>query len=51
MKNVSAKDAAMFLQPAPDNLLEVTPVSKAVGNPRNEGPDLWKPVAAANRLI
>ncbi len=52
MKGVSAKDAAMFLQPAPDSLLEVTPVSKAVGNPRNEGPDLWKPAAAGGgRLI
>jgi putative SOS response-associated peptidase YedK len=43
-KGVAAKDAALFLQPAPDSLLAVTPVSKAVGNPRNEGPELWKPV-------
>jgi putative SOS response-associated peptidase YedK len=46
MKGVSAKDAAMFLQPAPDGLLEISAVSKAVGNPRNEGPELWRPVAA-----
>lgn len=52
MKGVSAKDAALFLQPAPDNLLEVIPVSKAVGNPKNEGPELWRPVSPGSpRLL
>lgn len=41
VKGVPAKDAAMFLQPAPESLLAERPVSRAVSNPRNEGPELW----------
>ncbi len=43
-KSVSAKDAAMLLAPAPERLLEVIKVSKAVNNPRHEGPELQVPV-------
>jgi putative SOS response-associated peptidase YedK len=45
-KGVSAKDAALLLQPAPDKWLEAITVSKAVNNPRNEGPDLHRPLTA-----
>jgi len=33
-----------LLRPCPSEWLELTPVSRAVGNPRNEGPELIKPV-------
>lgn len=45
VKAISAKDAHMLLQPAPRNFLEVVAVGKAVNNPRNEGPELQRPVA------
>jgi putative SOS response-associated peptidase YedK len=51
VKRFSPQDAALFLRPAPDSLLEAFPVSKAVGNPRNEGAELWRPLQTQARLI
>ena len=36
-------DAASLLRPAPEDVLRVWPVGKAVGNFRNDGPELLKP--------
>lgn len=36
----SAEFAAEMLRPAADDLLEVIPVSRALNNPRNEGPEV-----------
>ncbi len=33
-----------MLGPCPSEWLELTPISRAVGNPRNEGPDIIMPV-------
>lgn len=41
-KGFAAKDASLLLQPAADRLLEVVLVSKALNNPRNEGPELHR---------
>lgn len=40
-----AEFAAEMLRPAPDDFLEVMPVSRALNNPRNEGPDVQNPPA------
>jgi putative SOS response-associated peptidase YedK len=39
-------DAAALLRAAPDDVLRVWPVDKKVGNVRNDGPELIKPVTA-----
>ncbi len=36
----SAAFATQMLKPAPDDLLEVLSVSRALNNPRNEGPEV-----------
>ena len=36
-----------FLEPAPDDALELVPVSPLVNSPHNEGPELVEPLAAA----
>ena len=36
-----------LLEPAPDDVLEMYPISTAVNDVRNEGPDLLRPVEAA----
>jgi putative SOS response-associated peptidase YedK len=38
-------DPAALLRPAPDGVLRVWQVDKKVGNVRNDGPDLIKPIA------
>ena len=38
-------DAAAMLHPAPNDVLRVWRVDKKVGNVRNDGPDLIKPIA------
>jgi putative SOS response-associated peptidase YedK len=42
--NDDVDDLARLLVPAPDDLLEAVPVSRAVGNVRNDGPELLEPV-------
>ncbi|MGD9670471.1 MAG: SOS response-associated peptidase [Hyphomicrobiaceae bacterium] len=42
----SAVFAAELLRPAPDELLEIVPVSRALNNPRNEGPEVQSPPSA-----
>lgn len=44
-KTYSAKDAALLLQPAAPTLLEAIAVSKALNNPRNDGPEVQAPYA------
>lgn len=39
----SAEAAAELLVPAPDDLLEIVPVSRTLNNPRNEGPEVQNP--------
>jgi putative SOS response-associated peptidase YedK len=39
-------DPAALLRPAPDGVLRVWQVGRKVGNVRNDGPDLIKPIAA-----
>ena len=36
-------DPGSLLRPAPENVLRIWPVGKAVGNYRNDGPELLKP--------
>ena len=43
VRNVAAKDAHALLRPAPDDLLTIYPVNRAVSNSRNEGPHLQDP--------
>jgi putative SOS response-associated peptidase YedK len=38
----SAEAIAQLLKPAPDELLEVVAVSRALNNPRNEGPEMQR---------
>ncbi len=40
---LSAQEAAILLEPAPDGLLELWPVDPAVGNVRKNSPDLLAP--------
>ena len=40
-------DPASLLRPAPENVLRLWPVGKAVGNVRNDGPQLLEPEAVA----
>ena len=42
--NDDVEALAGLLVPAPDDLLEAVPVSRAVGNVRNDGPELLEPV-------
>ena len=42
--NDDVDELARLLVPAPDDLLEAVPVSRAVGNVRNDGPELLEPV-------
>ena len=45
----SSEDAAGVLRPAPDDLLEIIPVSRRLNNPRNEGPQVQlSPDATSN---
>ena len=46
-KSVPPKDAVLFLQPSAPALLEAVAVSKAVNNPRNEGPEVQAPASGA----
>ncbi len=41
----SAQYVAELLRPAPEDLLDIVPVSRALNNPRNEGPDVQAPPA------
>jgi putative SOS response-associated peptidase YedK len=43
-RNVSSAPAAELLRPAPDDLLEVIEIGPEVGNPRDEGPELQRPL-------
>ena len=47
--NDDVDDLARLLVPAPDDLLEAVPVSRAVGNVRNDGPELLEPVDPGER--
>ena len=40
----AASDPSALLRPAPEDVLRVWPVDKKVGNVRNEGPELIRPV-------
>ena len=51
VRDVPATDALRFLQPAPDDLLELFAVSKAMGNSRNDGPELQRPIGQQGRLV
>ena len=44
-------DPASLLHPAPDNVLRVWPVGKAVGNVRNDGPQLLEPTTVAEPTL
>ena len=39
-----------LLEPAPDDVLEMYPISTRVNNVRNQGPELLEPVAEAQGL-
>ncbi len=39
----SSEAVLELLQPAPDDLLEIMPISRALNNPRNEGPEVQLP--------
>jgi putative SOS response-associated peptidase YedK len=43
-REVPAAEAAQMLKPAPDDLLELFEVNKALGNSRNDGPELQRRV-------
>ena len=45
-RNADAEEAAQLIAPALDGLLEVYPVSDAVGRVANDRPELIEPVAA-----
>lgn len=50
---LTATDPSALLQPAPSSYLahiEIRPVSPAVGNVRNDGPDLIRPVSPATKI-
>ena len=40
----AAGDPSALLRPSPEDVLRVWPVDKKVGNVRNEGPELIRPV-------
>jgi putative SOS response-associated peptidase YedK len=42
--NKDTDQLAALLEPAPEELLALWPVDQAVGNPRNNGPELQKPL-------
>jgi putative SOS response-associated peptidase YedK len=42
--NKDVDQLAALLEPAPEDLLALWPVDQAVGNPRNNGPELQKPL-------
>jgi putative SOS response-associated peptidase YedK len=44
-------DPAALLRPVPNGVLRVWQVDKKVGNVRNDGPDLIKPVAAQEPIL
>ena len=44
-------DPAALMRSAPDDLLRVWPVSKAVNSPRNNGPELIEAVAPETGLV
>jgi putative SOS response-associated peptidase YedK len=44
-------DPAALLRPAPKDVLRVWRVDKKVGNVRNDGPDLIKPIAQLERML
>ncbi len=50
VREVPAVEAAKLLRPAPDDLLELFEVNKALGNSRNDGPELQRRVEQ-RRLI
>jgi len=50
VREVPAPEAAKMLAPAPDDLLELFEVNKALGNSRNDGPELQRRVEQG-RLI
>jgi putative SOS response-associated peptidase YedK len=50
VRSTPDKEAAALLKPAPDDLLELFEVNKALGNSRNDGPELQRPVEQG-RLI
>ena len=44
-------DTSSLLRPAPENVLRVWPVGKAVGNFRNDGPPLLEPIAVTEPTL
>jgi putative SOS response-associated peptidase YedK len=44
-------DPASLLRPAPENALRLWPIGKAVGNVRNDGPQLIEPIALAEPTL
>ena len=51
VRDVAAKEAAGFLRPAPNDLLELFAVNKALGNSRHDGPELQRPAGEQKRLV
>ena len=51
VRDVTATSAAAFLQPAPDDLLELFAIGKAIGNSRLDGPELQWPIVEQKRLV
>jgi putative SOS response-associated peptidase YedK len=45
------EDARALLLPAGEDVLEVWPIDKKVGNVRTDGPDLIRPVIEAEPLL
>ncbi len=51
VRGTPAAEAAALLKPAPDDLLELFEVNKALGNSRNDGPDVQRRVGEQGQLI
>jgi putative SOS response-associated peptidase YedK len=51
VRGVPAAEAAALLKPAPDDLLELFEVNKALGNSRNDGPEVQRRVGEQGRLV
>ena len=47
----TAGDLSSLLRPAPEDVLRVWPVGKAVGNFRNDGPQLLEPIAVTEPTL
>ena len=46
----TSAEVAELLQPAPEDYLDILEVSRALNNPRNEGPQVQEPVGTLTLL-